>query len=95
MAKTLNTMALLEQPFIKDTDKDVASIVKEAVSTLGENIQIRRFEKWATHLSSMPVPFGLPPQVLIWSWTNAGLPVGLHEGSPYRVCCACHNAALH
>ena len=45
MAKTLKTMALLEQPFIKDTDKDVASIVKEAVSTLGENIQIRRFEK--------------------------------------------------
>ena len=46
MAKTLKTMALLEQPFIKDTDKDVASIVKEAVSALGENIQIRRFEKW-------------------------------------------------
>lgn len=51
MAKTLKTMALLEQPFIKDTDKDVASVIKEAVSTLGENIQIRRFEKWARWMS--------------------------------------------
>lgn len=45
VAKTLKTMALLEQPFIKDTNKNVASVVKEAVAALGENIQIRRFEK--------------------------------------------------
>ena len=47
MAKTLKTVALLEQPFIKDGDKTVATIVKEAISALGENIQVRRFERWA------------------------------------------------
>ncbi|KAK9914903.1 hypothetical protein WJX75_002062 [Coccomyxa subellipsoidea] len=46
IAKTLKTMALLEQPFIKDTDKTVATLIKEAVSTLGENIQVRRFERF-------------------------------------------------
>ena len=56
VAKTLKTMALLEQPFIKDTDKDVASVIKEAVSTLGENIQIRRFEKWARWTSPAFMP---------------------------------------
>lgn len=45
MAKTLKTMALLEQPFIKDTDKTVATVIKEAVSGLGEKIQVRRFER--------------------------------------------------
>lgn len=45
IAKTLKTMALLEQPFIKDTDKTVATLIKEAVSTLGENIQVRRFDR--------------------------------------------------
>jgi len=45
VAKTLKTMALLEQAFIKDTDKDVGSVIKESVAALGENIQIRRFAK--------------------------------------------------
>ena len=45
VAKTLKTMALLEQAFIKDTDKDVGSVVKESIAALGENIQIRRFQK--------------------------------------------------
>ena len=47
MAKTFKTMALLEQAFIKDTDKDVASVIKEATAALGEKIQVRRFEKCA------------------------------------------------
>ena len=46
MAKTLKTLALLEQPFIKDTDKTVATILKEAVAALGENIQVRRFDRY-------------------------------------------------
>ena len=45
VAKTLKTMALLEQAFIKDTDKDVGTVIKESVAALGENIQIRRFAK--------------------------------------------------
>ena len=47
MAKTFKTMALLEQAFIKDTDKDVASVIKEATAALGEKIQVRRFERCA------------------------------------------------
>ena len=49
VAKTFKTMALLEQPFIKDDNKTVATVVKEAISTLGENIQVRRFERCALH----------------------------------------------
>jgi elongation factor Ts len=34
---------LLEQPFVKNPDLTVKKLVEEAVATLGENIQIRRF----------------------------------------------------
>jgi len=46
VAKLKNTRALLEQPFIKDTDKTVGTVVKEAVATLGENIKVRRFSRF-------------------------------------------------
>ena len=39
-------MALLEQPFIKDTGKTVAEVIKESIATIGENIQIRRFVRY-------------------------------------------------
>ena len=62
MAKTLKTMALLEQAFIKDTDKDVASIIKEATAALGEKIQVRRFEKCALSPLEVPTAQGLKLQ---------------------------------
>jgi elongation factor Ts len=34
---------LLEQPFVKDANKTIEQLVKEAVATLGENIQIGQF----------------------------------------------------
>ena len=37
---------LLEQPFIRDTDKTVRDLITEAVSTLGENIMVRRFVRY-------------------------------------------------
>lgn len=37
---------LLEQPFVKDPDKTIETIVKEKISTIGENINIRRFVRW-------------------------------------------------
>ena len=37
---------LLEQPFIRDTDKTVKDLITDAVGTLGENIQIRRFIRY-------------------------------------------------
>ncbi len=38
---------LLDQPFIKDDEKTVAELVGEAVGKLGENIQVRRYAKFA------------------------------------------------
>lgn len=37
---------LLEQPFIKDTDKTVQQLVHEYVAKIGENISIRRFTRY-------------------------------------------------
>ncbi|KAI7841513.1 hypothetical protein COHA_004905 [Chlorella ohadii] len=44
--KIAKTMALLEQPYIKDSGKTVAEVIKEAIAGIGENIQIRRFERF-------------------------------------------------
>ena len=44
--KFVSEQALMEQPFIRDTSKTVATVVKEAVAQLGEKISIRRFERW-------------------------------------------------
>ena len=44
--KIAKEQALLEQPFIKDTSKTVAEIVKESIAAIGENIQIRRFTRF-------------------------------------------------
>ena len=43
--KFLAEQALLEQAFIKDTSKTVATLIKEATATVGEKISIRRFER--------------------------------------------------
>lgn len=37
--------ALLAQPFIKDPEKTVADLVRDAVQKFGENISISRFER--------------------------------------------------
>jgi elongation factor Ts len=37
---------LLEQPFIKDTDKTVQQLVTEMIAKIGENISIRRFVRY-------------------------------------------------
>jgi elongation factor Ts len=38
---------LLEQPFVKDTDKTVQQLVQETVAKLGENIQVARFSRFS------------------------------------------------
>ena len=38
---------LLEQQYIKDSDRKVSDLLTEAVSTLGENIVISRFVRFA------------------------------------------------
>jgi len=44
--KIAKEMALLEQPFVKDTSKTVAEVIKASIAEIGENIQIRRFERF-------------------------------------------------
>ncbi|MBD1916703.1 MULTISPECIES: translation elongation factor Ts [Cyanophyceae] len=44
--KRLKELALMDQPFIKDQNISVEELVKQAVSKLGENIQVRRFSRF-------------------------------------------------
>lgn len=46
MAKFVKEVALLEQPFIKDPDVDIQTLLTDLIGKLGENISIRRFEKF-------------------------------------------------
>jgi elongation factor Ts len=43
----LSSIALLEQGFIKDPDTTVEQLLKQQIMKLGENIQIRRFVRYA------------------------------------------------
>jgi len=40
-------ICLLEQPYIKDDKKTVDTLIKEAIATIGENIQVGRFARIA------------------------------------------------
>nr|BDA97739.1 elongation factor Ts [Rhodomonas sp. NIES-698] len=44
--KRLNEMILLEQTFIRDSNVTIEELVKRNIALLGENIQIRRFERF-------------------------------------------------
>ncbi|MEO0377183.1 MAG: translation elongation factor Ts [Cyanobacteria bacterium P01_A01_bin.17] len=44
--KTLRELCLLDQPFIKDQSMTVDELVKQSISKLGENIQVRRFSRF-------------------------------------------------
>jgi len=46
LEKFYSEAVLLEQPFVKDSDKTVGDLVAEAVGKLGENIQVRRFARY-------------------------------------------------
>ena len=37
---------LLEQPFVKDPDKTIQDLLNDTISTLGENIEIKRFSRF-------------------------------------------------
>ena len=44
--KRLKELALMEQPFIKDSSLSVAEMVKQLAGKIGENIQVRRFTRY-------------------------------------------------
>ena len=47
MDKYFQEICLLEQPFIKDPDKTVKDLITESIATLGENITVGRFTRFA------------------------------------------------
>lgn len=46
LEKWYSEVCLLEQPFIKDSNKVVKDLLVEGISSLGENIQVRRFARF-------------------------------------------------
>jgi elongation factor Ts len=57
-------VCLLEQAFIKQSDRSVTDVVQEAVARLGENITVRRFARFQLGESMEPKkesPAGGPP----------------------------------
>lgn len=44
--KFIQEICLVDQPFVKDTDKTVQQVINEAVAKIGENISIRRFARF-------------------------------------------------
>lgn len=47
LEKWFEDVCLLKQPFIKDEDKKIEELVQEKIAKLGENIQIKRFVRFA------------------------------------------------
>ncbi|MEO0796924.1 MAG: translation elongation factor Ts [Verrucomicrobiota bacterium] len=45
--KFLSTVALLDQPFVKDTSITVGELLTQSIQRIGENIKIRRFSRFA------------------------------------------------
>ena len=46
MGKFFEDICLLEQKFIKDDKKSIEQILQDAISTIGENIKVRRFARF-------------------------------------------------
>ena len=46
IGKRLKEMALLEQPFIKDSSINVEELVKQVAGKIGENLKVRRFTRY-------------------------------------------------
>ena len=46
IGKRLKELALMEQPFIRDSSMTVAELVKQVAGQIGENVQVRRFTRY-------------------------------------------------
>ncbi len=46
IGKRLKELALMEQPYIKDSNMTVSDLVKQVSGQTGENVQVRRFTKY-------------------------------------------------
>jgi len=52
LKKFYSEVCLLEQPFVKDTDKTVSALILEKIAQLGENITVGRFSRFQLGLES-------------------------------------------
>jgi elongation factor Ts len=55
LGKWYSEICLLKQAYIKDEDKTVEDVVKESIAKMGENIQVKRFARFAME-STTQVP---------------------------------------
>ena len=46
LEKFFEENVLLEQPFVKDTDKTVGELITAKIAKIGENVQVRRFARF-------------------------------------------------
>jgi elongation factor Ts len=46
LQKFLDERCLMRQAYIRDEEKTIEELVKETIASTGENISIRRFERW-------------------------------------------------
>jgi elongation factor Ts len=44
--KYYGEVVLMEQPYVKDNDKTITELIKEAIAQFGENVQIKRFIRY-------------------------------------------------
>ncbi|XTZ11128.1 MAG: elongation factor Ts, partial [cyanobacterium endosymbiont of Rhopalodia yunnanensis] len=44
--KRLKELSLMNQPYIRDQNIDIEELIKQTISQLGENIQVRRFTRF-------------------------------------------------
>jgi len=44
--KYLDEVVLMRQPYIRDEGKTIKELVSESVGSIGENIVVRRFQRW-------------------------------------------------
>ena len=54
LEKLYSEICLLDQLYIKDTDKKISDLLNEAIATLGENIVIARYIRFAVGENSSP-----------------------------------------
>jgi elongation factor Ts len=55
-------VCLLEQPFIKQSDRTVKDVVQDAITRLGENVTVRRFARFQLGESAEPSPGDRPEE---------------------------------
>ena len=46
LEKFLNDACLLNQPYVRDEERKVSEVIQDLILATGENISIRRFERW-------------------------------------------------